>query len=55
MNLTLDKVNMMKYFTLIVSVSEKMKRENEWKVRMWIAKQLLILAAWIANMGIEFK
>ena len=53
MNLEMDKVNLMKQVT--VSVTLKMTREKEWKIRMWLAKQLLILAAWIANMGIEFK
>ena len=53
MNIEMDKVNLMKQVT--ISVSVKMTREKEWKFRMWIAKQLLILAAWIANMGIEFK
>ena len=53
MNLELDQVNLMKRLTVEVTV--KTTREKEWKIRMWIAKQLLILAAWIANMGIEFK
>ncbi|MCK4821417.1 hypothetical protein KA005_36970 [bacterium] len=52
MNLEMDKVDLMKQVT--VSVTLKMTHEQEWKIRMWLAKQLIIFAAWIANMGIEF-
>ena len=53
LSLELDKVDLMKQVTVNVTVTTT--REQEWKIRMWIAKQLLIFAAWIANMGIEFK
>ena len=52
LNLELDKVDLMEQVTVKVTVTTT--REHEWKIRMWLAKQLLILAAWIANMGIEF-
>ena len=48
-SIELDKVDMMQQVTFTV----KMTHEREWKIRMWLAKQFLVLAAWIANSNIE--
>jgi hypothetical protein len=37
-----------------VTFKVKMTHERELKIRLWIAKQLLIFTAWIANSNIEF-
>ena len=49
--LEIDQVDLMQRVTFKV----KMTHEREWKIRLWIAKQLLVFAAWIANSNIEFK
>ena len=48
--LEVDQVDLMQKVTFKV----KMTHEREWKIRLWLAKQLLIFAAWIANSNIEF-
>jgi hypothetical protein len=48
--LEVDQVDLMNQVTFTV----KMTHENEWRVRMWIAKELLILAAWVASCNVEF-
>ena len=50
MNVDLDLVKMMEKVTLHVTI----KKEREMKVRLWIAKQFIKLAALITNMGIEW-
>ena len=37
-----------------VTFTVKMTNKQQWKIRMWLAKQILIFAAWIANSNIEF-
>ncbi len=46
----IDKVDLMQKVTFKV----KMTNEQNWIIRMWLAKQLLIFAAWIANANVEF-
>ena len=48
--LEVDKVDLMQRVTFKV----KMNRERELIIRLWLAKQLLIFAAWIANANVEF-
>ena len=48
--LEVDQVDLMEQVTFKV----KMTHERELKIRLWMAKQILIFAAWIANMDIEF-
>ena len=50
MNLEIDKVDLMKR----VDVTVTFVNTREWNIRMWTAKQLLILASWISKMNIEF-
>lgn len=28
---------------------------KKWRIRLWVAKQLFRVAAWISNMGIKFE
>jgi hypothetical protein len=49
--LNINQVDLMQQVTFKVT----MTHQKEWRIRMWIAKQLLFLAAWIANSNIEFK
>lgn len=42
----IDVVELMKAFTLTVTV----KRTKELRVRLWLAAQLMRLAAWVAGM-----
>ena len=51
MDIDLDMVQTMKNVTVHVTI----KREREMKVRLWIARQLFKLAAWVTNMGIEWE
>ena len=48
--LEVDQVDLMQQVTFKV----KMTHERELKIRLWLAKQFLFFAAWIANMDIEF-
>jgi hypothetical protein len=50
MDIDLDMVQTMEKVTLHVTI----KREREMKVRIWIAVQLIKLAALVTNMGIEW-
>ena len=46
-----DVVQAARQMTLHVEI----KREREMMVRIWIACWFIRLAAWIANMGVEFE
>ena len=48
-----DVVKLARRMTLHVNVN--IKRKSEFKVRLWIASQLIKLAAWVTNMGIEWE
>jgi hypothetical protein len=45
----IDVVELTKNFTVVI----KLKRYTEWRVRWWLAKLLLFLAARVANCNIE--
>jgi hypothetical protein len=47
----IDQVELMQQMTLVV----KMTRTREMRIRLWIATRLIILAAWVTGMGIEFE
>ena len=55
MEIDLDMVQLGKRATLHVNVNVNIKREREMRTRIWIACQLIKIAARIANMGVEFK
>ena len=49
-SIEVNQVDLMQRVTFTVKITH----EREWKIRMWLAKQFIILAAWIANSNIEF-
>jgi len=48
-NPPIDAVESMRRLTITVTIT----RANELKARIWIAKRLLALAAWVANCNLE--
>lgn len=46
----IDAVDLMSQMTIEVTI----KKQREMRIRLWIATRLIILAAFITGMGIEF-